>query len=124
MDSSHSSRGLAQPLWPAQAPRMFATILITAGATSFGGQAASVAADDGACWYSQYGCVACHGGRGEGTPIAPALVGRPDNPLSYEAIASRVRTPVAPMPQYPREVLADDHLQAIAAWIWSQEPAR
>jgi mono/diheme cytochrome c family protein len=78
----------------------------------------------GAYWAGRYGCTACHGARGEGTPIGPPLTGRPDSPLSYEVYLHQVRTPLLLMPDYPPEVLPDERVLAIAEYFWSQEPAR
>jgi mono/diheme cytochrome c family protein len=78
----------------------------------------------GQYWAGRYGCVACHGGRGEGTPIGPQLVGRPDSPLSYDLVLDRVRTPLLIMPDFPASVVSDDKVQAIVDYFHSFEPAR
>jgi virginiamycin B lyase len=76
----------------------------------------------GPYWYGRYGCSACHGGRGEGTLIAPQLAGRPDSPLSYERILKQVRSPQALMPDFPPDVLPDEKVRAIADFVASFEP--
>ena len=78
----------------------------------------------GQYWAGRYGCVACHGGRGEGTPIGPQLVGRPDSPLSYEFMLHQVRTPLLIMPDFPASVVSDEKVQAIVEYFHSFEPTR
>ncbi len=78
----------------------------------------------GAYWYSRYGCVACHGGQGEGTLIGPQIARRPDSPLAAERIIAQVRRPAALMPDFPDDVLSDERLTAIIERIWSFEDAR
>ncbi len=78
----------------------------------------------GQYWAGRYGCVACHGARGEGTPIGPQLVGRPDSPLSYEFVLHQVRTPVLIMPDFPESIVSDDKVAAIVEYFHSFEPAR
>jgi mono/diheme cytochrome c family protein len=78
----------------------------------------------GQYWAGRYGCTACHGGRGEGTPIGPQLVGRPDSPLSYEFVLNQVRTPLMIMPDFPASVVSDEKVQAIVEYFHSFEPTR
>jgi len=72
----------------------------------------------GAYWLGRY-CAGCHGARGEGTIIGPALAGRPDGPLSYETILSRVRQPLLLMPDIPPELLPDERVREIADYLAS-----
>jgi mono/diheme cytochrome c family protein len=76
----------------------------------------------GAYWYARL-CIGCHGGRGEGTIIGAALVGRPDGPLSPELFLSRVRQPLLIMPDFPADVVPDARVQEIAVYLRSLEPA-
>jgi mono/diheme cytochrome c family protein len=78
----------------------------------------------GQYWFGRYGCSACHGGRTEGTEIAPPIAGRADGPFTYDRILKQVRTPLALMPDFPPEVLPDDRVQAIADYIATFEPPR
>ena len=78
----------------------------------------------GAYWYSRYGCVACHGGQGEGTLIGPQIANRPDSPLAAERIIAQTRRPLGLMPDYPDTVVSNEQLQAIMERIWSFETAR
>jgi virginiamycin B lyase len=76
----------------------------------------------GQYWFGRYGCSACHGGKGEGTLIAPQIAGRPDSPLSYERILQQVRSPIALMPDFPPDVLPDEKVKAIADFVATFEP--
>lgn len=78
----------------------------------------------GQYWAGRYGCTACHGPQGQGTPIGPALVGRPDGPLSYEVFLQQVRTPLLLMPDFPPDVLSDEKVQAITEYYHQFEAAR
>jgi mono/diheme cytochrome c family protein len=77
----------------------------------------------GQYWYGRY-CPGCHGGRGEGTPIGPPLVGRPDSPLAVELLMDRVRNPLLLMPDFQASAISDEKLLAIAEYIQTLEPAR
>lgn len=78
----------------------------------------------GQYWAGRYGCTACHGPQGQGTPIGPALVGRPDSPLSYEVFLQQVRTPLLLMPDFPPDVLSDEKVRAITEYYHQFEAAR
>lgn len=67
--------------------------------------------------YGRYGCVACHGPTGAGTAIGPAIVKRPQGPLTDEEIIRRVRTTLDMMPAYPPERLSDEDLQKIVSHV-------
>ena len=78
----------------------------------------------GQYWAGRYGCTACHGGRGEGTPIGPQLICPPDSPLSYESMLNQVRTPLMIIPDFPASVVSDEKVQAIVEYFHSFEPTR
>jgi mono/diheme cytochrome c family protein len=68
--------------------------------------------------YQQKWCHSCHGTvgqggeRGAGPKLAP-------NPFPYEAFAVQTRRPRSSMPRYPVEVLSDQELADIYAYIAS-----
>lgn len=101
---------------------------LVAGSGALHGEAAPLPQEPprtgGAYWFGRYGCSACHGGRGEGTPIGPSIVGRPDSPLPADQIVRQVRTPLLLMPDYPPSVVPDDQLAAIIEYVYTLEPAR
>jgi mono/diheme cytochrome c family protein len=71
--------------------------------------------------YLEKWCHSCHGTvgqggeRGAGPRIAP-------NPFPYEAFATQTRRPRANMPRYPVEVLSDQEMADIHAYIASIKP--
>ena len=71
--------------------------------------------------YQEKWCHSCHGtvgqggDRGAGPKIAP-------NPFPWEAFAHQTRRPRSSMPRYPVEVLSDQELADIFAYISSIKP--
>ncbi len=74
------------------------------------------------------GCTGCHGGRGQGTPLGPALTGK--NWLwsdgSYTGIRKTIVDGVpqpknyrSPMPPMGGAQLTADQVSAVAAYVWS-----
>ncbi len=107
---------------------VLAAVCIVGGARPISSEAAPTAQQEpartgGAYWAGRYGCVACHGVRGEGTLIGPAIVGRPDSPLSYELYLRQLRTPLLLMPDYPPESVSDAQVRAILEHFSQFEPA-
>jgi mono/diheme cytochrome c family protein len=78
----------------------------------------SGSAERGAKVYQEKWCHTCHGtvgqggDRGAGPRIAP-------NPFPYDAFATAVRRPRSSMPRYPAEVLSDQELADIYAYVAS-----
>jgi mono/diheme cytochrome c family protein len=75
-------------------------------------------------------CTGCHGGSGEGTPLAPALTGKSKKWLwsdgSYAGIAKTITEGVpqpeeyrSPMPPMGGAQLTPDQVSALAAYVWS-----
>jgi mono/diheme cytochrome c family protein len=68
--------------------------------------------------YQEKWCHSCHGTagqggeRGAGPKLAP-------NPFPYEAFAAQTRRPRSSMPRYPVEVLSDQDMADIYAYIAS-----
>jgi len=75
-------------------------------------------AERGMKLYQEKWCHSCHGTvgqggeRGAGPRIAP-------NPFPYEAFAAQTRRPRSSMPRYPVEVLSDQELADIYAYVAS-----
>jgi mono/diheme cytochrome c family protein len=68
----------------------------------------------------KYGCFQCHGEAGQGSPITgPKLA---PNPMPYEALANFVRTSAREMPPYREQVLPNEDLQDIYAYLQSIKP--
>jgi mono/diheme cytochrome c family protein len=71
--------------------------------------------------YQDKWCHTCHGtvgqggDRGAGPKIAP-------NPFPWEAFAHQTRRPRSSMPRYPVEVLSDQELADIYAYVSSIKP--
>ncbi len=71
--------------------------------------------------YQDKWCHSCHGtvgqggDRGAGPRIAP-------NPFPWEAFAHQTRRPRSSMPRYPVEVLSDQELADIYAYVSSIKP--
>lgn len=77
-----------------------------------GVQALSTGASAGLETFRTVGCSACHGQDGEGG-VGPALAGHTEDQLFRQ-----VRTPKGDvMPPFPTEVLSDDDVRDIYAWI-------
>jgi mono/diheme cytochrome c family protein len=69
--------------------------------------------------FVSYGCYQCHGYSGHGASSGPRLSAA----MPYEGFQQIVRFPYGGMPAYPRELLSDEDLRAIYAFIRSQPPA-
>jgi mono/diheme cytochrome c family protein len=84
-------------------------------------QAPQGSAERGRKVYQDKWCHSCHGTvgqggeRGAGPRIAP-------NPFPYEAFAMQTRRPRANMPRYPVEVLSDQEMADIYAYVASIKP--
>lgn len=65
------------------------------------------------------GCWQCHGFQGQGT-AGPALA---PNPLPYEAFAAYVRKPAGVMPAYSPNILSEERMKRIHAYLQSIPPA-
>lgn len=71
-----------------------------------------VADADGHQLYITKGCAACHGQDGEGTALAPTVVG-----ITEEAVMIQVRTPRDQMPSFTIEQISDEELEELAHYI-------
>jgi mono/diheme cytochrome c family protein len=99
----------------------FLLVILLLGAISAAAQAPTASAERGKKVYQDKWCHSCHGTvgqggeRGAGPRIAP-------NPFPYEAFAMQTRRPRANMPRYPVEVLSDQEMADIYAYIASIKP--
>lgn len=81
---------------------------------------ANAAEDTGHAQFLKYGCWQCHGTEGQGTSAGPKLA---PEPLPYESFSAFVRSSSRQMPPFREQVLPDQDLQAIHAYLSSRPPA-
>ena len=99
---------------------VLAALFLSASAPVFG-QTPQGSVERGKKVYQAKWCHSCHGTvgqggeRGAGPRIAP-------NPFPYEAFAMQTRRPRANMPRYPVEVLNEQEMADIYAYISSIKP--
>src|SRR6266478_541028 len=88
------------------------------------GQAAALAADAARgkiLFTEKYGCYQCHGTEGQGSPVTgPRLA---PNPLPFETLSTFVRTSAREMPPYREQILPNEDLADIYAYLQSIKPA-
>lgn len=72
---------------------------------------------DGGATFAQSACAGCHGPQGRGTALAPAIAGPS---LTEEQFRSAVRTARGAMPAFGADVLSDDTVTALHAYLRSQ----
>lgn len=72
---------------------------------------------DGAALLARSGCAVCHGADGRGTAAGPALTA---GALSLPDFIASVRRPMRTMPAYDAQVLPDEDLGTMFAWLESQ----
>jgi mono/diheme cytochrome c family protein len=96
-------------------PAAFAAVLLLSQAL---GQVSAVAAsaEKGKAGFVQHGCWQCHGYEGQGGVTGPKLA--PD-PLPFEALSNFVRTTSRAMPPFREEILSNDDLADIYAYLQS-----
>jgi len=82
------------------------------------GQASAVAAsaEKGKVAFLQHGCWQCHGYQGQGGITGPKLA---PNPIPFDALSNFVRTTNRAMPPYREEILSNDDLADIYAYLES-----
>jgi len=83
------------------------------------GQALAASAENGKTAFTKYGCWQCHGTVGQGSVITSAGKVLADTELPYESFAAFVRTTNRAMPPYREEVLPDEDLADIYAYLKS-----
>jgi len=81
------------------------------------GQAAMAAsAEKGKVEFMKHGCWQCHGERGQGAQTGPKLA--PD-PIPFETLSNFVRTTDRQMPPFREQILSNDDLADIYAYLQS-----
>jgi mono/diheme cytochrome c family protein len=96
----------------------FLLALLLLSSTSLFGQTPQGSVERGRKLFQDKWCHSCHGTvgqggeRGAGPKIAP-------NPFPYEAFVMQTRRPRANMPRYPVEVLSDQEMADIYAYVAS-----
>src|SRR3954454_23401801 len=84
---------------------------------SHGAALAADAARGKQLFSEKYGCFQCHGYLGQASPVSgPKLA---PNPMPYEALANFVRTTNRQMPPYKEQILPNEDLQDIYAYLQS-----
>jgi mono/diheme cytochrome c family protein len=82
--------------------------------------ALAASAERGKATFMHAGCWQCHGTAGQGSIAGPKLA--PD-PLPFETLSAFVRTSSRAMPPFREEVLSDEDLADIYAYLQSIPPA-
>ena len=82
------------------------------------GQASAVAAsaEKGKAAFLQHGCWQCHGYQGQGGIAGAKLA---PNPIPFDTLSNFVRTTSRAMPPFRKEILSDDDLADIYAYLQS-----
>jgi len=83
-------------------------------------EAAAGDAEKGKLVFSSAGCVACHGGQGQGTSLAPQIS---PPPRELPALIAYVRQPTGKMPPIPVSTASDQDLASVYAYLKSVAPA-
>ena len=92
---------------------------LAAGAVLGNGAALAASAEKGKAAFMKYGCWQCHGTQGQGSvATSNGKVLAPD-PLPYESFLAFVRSTNGAMPPYSEQVLPNDDLTDIHAYLSS-----
>jgi mono/diheme cytochrome c family protein len=83
------------------------------------GAASAASAEKGKSEFLRHGCWQCHGYAGQGGVTGPRLA---PNPIPFETLSNFVRTTNRAMPPFRKEILSDDDLADIYAYLQSQPP--
>ena len=92
------------------------TLLASFGLLGCESAAFAASADRGKAAFMRAGCWQCHGTAGQGSIAGPKLA--PD-PLPFEALSAFVRSSSRAMPPFREEVLSDEDLANIYAYLKS-----
>ena len=96
-----------------------AALAVLAASAAFGdGAAFAASAEKGRAAFMKYGCWQCHGTRGQGSVASNGHVLTPD-PLPFETFSAFVRSTNGAMPPYSEQVLPNDDLADIYAYLSS-----
>jgi mono/diheme cytochrome c family protein len=89
----------------------FAAGLVLSQASALAGSA-----EKGKSAFLQHGCWQCHGYQGQGGVTGPKLA---PNPIPFETLSNFVRTTSRQMPPFSKEILSDEDLADIYAYLAS-----
>ncbi len=78
--------------------------------------ALAASAEKGKQAFLQHGCWQCHGYQGQGGVTGLKLA---PNPIPFETLSAFVRTTSRAMPPFSKEILSDDDLADIYAYLQS-----
>jgi mono/diheme cytochrome c family protein len=83
------------------------------------GTALAASAEKGKAAYMKYGCWGCHGTQGQGSVATSGGKVLAPDPMPFEAFSAFVRTTNRAMPPYREEVLPNEDLADIHAYLQS-----
>jgi len=89
---------------------------LAAGLVSLQASAVAASAEKGKAAFLQHGCWQCHGSQGQGGIAGARLA---PNPIPFETLSNFVRTTSRAMPPFSREILPDEDLADIYAYLQS-----
>jgi mono/diheme cytochrome c family protein len=76
----------------------------------------AASADKGKSAFLQHGCWQCHGYQGQGGVTGPKLA---PGPIPFETLSNFVRTTNRQMPPFSKDILSDEDLADIYAYLES-----
>jgi mono/diheme cytochrome c family protein len=91
-------------------------VALAAGLLAGQGAALAASAERGKVEFIQHGCWECHGEVGQGGQAGPKLA---PNPIPFETLSNFVRTTSREMPPFRKEILSDEDLADIYAYLQS-----
>jgi ubiquinol-cytochrome c reductase cytochrome c subunit len=86
------------------------------GLTLCEASALAASAEKGKSAFLQHGCWQCHGYQGQGGVTGPKLA---PNPIPFETLSNFVRTTSRAMPPFSKDILSDEDLGDIYAYLTS-----
>jgi len=89
---------------------------LAAGLVLCRGHVLAASAEKGKAAFLQHGCWQCHGYQGQGGIAGLKLA---PNPIPFETLSNFVRTTNRAMPPYREEILSNDDLADIYAYLQS-----
>jgi mono/diheme cytochrome c family protein len=90
--------------------------LLSAGLILGQTSALAASAEKGEAAFLQHGCWQCHGYQGQGGIAGARLA---PNPIPFDTLSNFVRTTNRAMPPFRKEILSDDDLADIYAYLQS-----
>ncbi len=89
---------------------------LAAGLALAQASALAASAEKGKAAFVQHGCWQCHGYEGQGGVTGPRLA---PNPIPFDTLSNFVRTTSRQMPPFRKEILSDEDLADIYAYLQS-----